>query len=104
MGDNIYYINNGHWKHVPSHHSLKDGSLNEKNIVRDTSKTSHVLIGSNFWYWGGEAVAIPPIHDVVKKGPSHRSNFDEDNIKDFLQWLNGLESKGLIGLPLEFPL
>ena len=104
MGDNIYHSIDGNWVHVDSHHSHVGGVQNSNNIVRDTSKTTNVLVANEFIYFGKEAIQIPQDHDVVKKGPSHRSNFDADEIHKFISWLNGLGVSGFQAVPLKFPL
>ena len=59
MGDNIYHHENGEWVQEDSHHSLKNGRPNDKNINRDT-KSSNVLISkNNWWYLGVNGIPLP---------------------------------------------
>ncbi len=52
-GDNIYHrdAKTLDWRQADSHHSLPDGSPNQKNIFHDT-QLNRVLIGEEFYYWG----------------------------------------------------
>lgn len=60
-GDNIYYNcpDTKQWLQADSHHSNKDGSINESNLKTDTSKTDAVLISEHFYYFGKDAPSIP---------------------------------------------
>lgn len=59
-GDNIYFKNpkDGIWFQENSHHSFQNGSINNRNLVRDT-KGKYVLIAEDFYYFGGDTVEIP---------------------------------------------
>ncbi|WP_265822644.1 Nmad2 family putative nucleotide modification protein [Geovibrio ferrireducens] len=57
-GDNIYFHNSGIWYQADSHHSNEDGTVNNKNLEKDTS-TDRVLISDNFFYFGEKGIAVP---------------------------------------------
>lgn len=88
VGDNIYHYDNESWSQADSHHSNSDGTLNESNMKNDT-QTDCVLISTNFYYFGAEALEIP--NEIIakigyKNGIGHR-NFDKHDCKDLLNWL-----------------
>lgn len=59
LGDNIYHRNTttGDWIQEDSHHSNRDGSMNNTNLKRDT-KSESVLISNLFFYFGSAAPSI----------------------------------------------
>ena len=105
-GDNIYHRNlkDGSWLQENSHHSLYSGLPNLSNVENDT-KTDRVLISKVFTYWGGNGPLIPQRFikekqtNILKRGPSHKCNFPEKFVNDFLRWYISLEETGLITLP-----
>ncbi|MCP4132739.1 MAG: hypothetical protein GY754_17370 [bacterium] len=91
-GDNIYYMKNDLWGQRKNiHHNMDD-------LEKDISG-KNVLICEKFWYFGGQAIEIPPIlQEVVKKGPGHKRIKTPEIIKEFHNWLLHLE-EGIHGTP-----
>lgn len=107
FGDNIYHRDDsGRWIQANSHHSLSNGLPNPGNIRHDT-KVNRVLIGFEFAYWGGSGPRIPsrfaksPIK-ICKSGPGHKSNFPDDVLGQFVEWINSLSVAGYLGAPKEY--
>lgn len=101
-GDNIYFRSrpNSNLEQLDSFHSHSDGSVNLDNLKRDTGRTQSVLIAKNFSYWGGSGPKLPiNLAEFVKKGPGHKSNFTQDNIKAFLAWISQYEERGFLKEP-----
>lgn len=110
FGDNIYHrdAETGEWVQANSLHSLADGSLNPRNLERDT-KSLNVLIGFEFAYWGGSGPVIPPQFrdfdgkDVCARTQGHRNRFAEALVEAFVEWLQSLDERGYIAQPLDWP-
>lgn len=108
VGDNIYYLNpiDNKWRQADSHHSMADGSLNEKNLSTDT-KSDKVLISRHFYYFGSAAPHVPA--DIVqqigfKNGIGHRV-YDSKKCKRLIDWLEGAfiaDLNQLQGDPFDF--
>ena len=105
FGDNIYHrsCENGPWHQADSHHSLSDGTSNEKNICHDT-KVDRVLIGSEFVYFGGSGPKIPPFQEtmVARPGVRYQCNFPEQVVRECIGWIRGLEDTGYCGAPMDW--
>ena len=110
FGDNIYSRDPGkkHWCQVNSHHSMKDGTPNDSNIVADTS-ADRVLISDDFVYWGGSGLQIPPkflnygpTHVSLLVGRNHKNNFPCAFVEEFVAWIRSLGVKGHMGEPLDW--
>ena len=110
FGDNIYFKDEEErWHQQNSHHSLADGSPNLHNIVRDT-KTSRVLLSTDFAYWGGSGPEIPQEfrnydgeYDICIKGQGHKCKFPDSLTRDFVAWFRSLNTNGFLGAPLDLP-
>ena len=107
-GDNIYSQQaNGVWSQADSHHSLEDGSPNQKNINHDT-KADRVLISNDYAYWGREKFPIPQaLKDDERlgnrlNGHGYRCNFSDKTVKSFTAWFDQLSEKGFLGDPLDW--
>lgn len=103
-GHNIYYFDErlNQLVQVNSHHSLDDGSTNEKNYARDT-KGLFVLISNNFWYFGEKAPVIPAeFRDCIKRGMGYKKINDESTINELIGWLSDNFDKGFNGRPIHF--
>lgn len=100
-GDNIYHRDGEpQFKQEDSFHSLEDGILSAGDLKRDTGKTEKVLVGQEFAYWGRKGLLLPPhLQFLVKKGPSHKSRFTDEQIEQFLTWLDGQPERGFRGEP-----
>lgn len=98
-GDNIYHSDgNGGWIQAQSHHSFEDGTPNQLNIDSDT-KTTRMLIGVEFAYWGGDGPVIPSKLRDMCGGRGHRCRFTISRRDKFLNWLSTLGDRGCQGLP-----
>lgn len=107
FGDNIYCKRrNSQWHQQDSHHSYKGGVPNPFNIENDT-KTDRVLISTDFAYWGGEGPKIPKKIRCnggidLCAGRNHKSRFPERLINNFVFWFRSLDSKGYLGVPIDW--
>ncbi|HWU18647.1 MAG TPA: hypothetical protein VN155_13285 [Devosia sp.] len=103
-GDNIYHRENGEIIQIDSFHSHPNGVPYPANIQRDTGKTTRILVGKRFAYYGIQARAIPDeFHGFIKKGPGHRSNFDPGAKHRFVEWLEADPARGFIDEPTDWP-
>jgi hypothetical protein len=107
FGDNIYHHNrNGAWMQADSHHSLKDGTPNQRNIDNDT-QSDGVLLSRRFAYWGSNAISIPA-HLLDRDGESllivrgYRRHFSDEFIAAFVSWFDGLQMQGYLGAPFRW--
>ena len=108
FGDNIYLKDlDGLWHQSDSHHSLIDGSQNERNVTRDT-ETDRVLIGCIYAYWGGTGPTIPaPFRnwqgrDICKTGPGHKCHFPRLMVDEFVAWFTHRGQFGYLSEPVEW--
>ena len=107
FGDNIYSQDvDGDWQQLDSHHSLRDGSPNPENVIRDTG-TNRLLLASEFTYFGADAPLLPePIRsrgpDGICCGRYHRVTFEQDSLDLFFDWYSGFGPAGRRGKPLEW--
>ncbi len=99
FGDNIYHRkSDGTWHQENSHHTNEDGSPIQENIDADTGTTDNVLIGSNFSYWGKDAVDLPPEFNALIVARAHKCEFSREFVDSFLVWYRG-QIKGQISTP-----
>jgi hypothetical protein len=97
-GDNIWHKDSpGKWQVVPG--ALHD-SRHEK---RDTSGEC-VLISTEFFYFGRNAIAIDPqFSGILAKTQGHRNTRDVKTIERFWNWLTERRRKsGRLGDPSDF--
>lgn len=98
-GDNIYHHLDGEWIQEYSHHSKEDGSINYINLNRDT-KTDRVLIATEFYYFGSNAVDIPEdFADMKWKYRQHGVPDDEKKINEFIAYIRENYTVGRHGIP-----
>lgn len=103
-GDNIYRRENGEICQIDSFHSQPNGVSDAANVQRDTGKTTRILIGERFAYYGIQARTIPEeFQGFIKKGPGHRSNFDPEPKLQFIKWLESDPARGFIDEPTDWP-
>jgi hypothetical protein len=108
FGDNIYSrpTEGRPWEQLDSHHSFPDGRPNPSNIQNDT-QTNRVLVAQEFVYWGGSGPQIPEKFrnwggcDICAKR-AHRSNFPEEMLDKFLEWVRSLGGNGFMAEPLDW--
>jgi len=98
-GDNIYHHIDGKWMQEPSHHSKVDGSINMLNLNKDTG-TDRVLISTNFYYFGNNAITVPGEYEnLIKKGRNHKINYDIEQIECFIEYVTDHYEIGIHGTP-----
>jgi len=91
-GDNIYYKKDGEFVQLQNNHH------SEKDIEHDT-KADRVLVGSLFWYFGGEAPEMPSkFYPLIKTGPSHKKITNTTLVKDLADWLHSKYRPGALGI------
>lgn len=95
-GDNIYYTND-------KEDIIQRKSYHiEKDMERDLSVDS-ILVSSYYYYFGKNGVVIPDNFKVIiKNGPGHKCNFDQDFIISFVTWLQNRFPVGLQGEPFDY--
>lgn len=102
-GDNIYHknLNTGKFIQENSHHSLKNGLVNEINYKRDLSG-NYVLISKNYWYFGEDAILIPDkLKGIIHTGRSYSKKENKLLIDNFITWIKQKDQK-TIGKPKLF--
>ena len=102
-GDNIYYTKDGEVRQIDSFHSNEDGTMNEKNIERDTGLTKNVLVANKYSYFGTQAIEIPEELDFL--GDIHRGykcHFSNDQVIEVKNWLKCNTAQGYIAEPLKW--
>ena len=57
------------------------------------------LASRYFYYFGANAIDIPKVFDLEKKGPGFRSHFDPADVRRFLEWLERTCKPGKHGEP-----
>ena len=100
-GDNIYHRDaDGVFQQEDSFHSMEDGSVSLGDLKRDTGTTDRVLLGREFAFWGRSGIKLPDsLLYLVKKGPSHKSNFSKEQVQLFQAWLEGHPERGYLDEP-----
>ncbi len=98
-GDNIYHHLGDMWIQEPSHHSNIDGSINYINLNKDT-QTDNVLISTNFFYFGNNAIDVPEEFEPLKwSGRNHKVCDNVDLIEKFLGFVCQNYYRGIHGIP-----
>lgn len=66
------------------------------------------LLSYHYFYFGENAITFPDkfknhnTFPLEKKGPNYKSNFDENYIHEFLEWLHSKYSPGIKGNPCSY--
>lgn len=110
-GDNIYYrsADDTQWCQRDSFHANPDGSAREDHVRRDTG-TDRILVGQDFYYFGGEGPEIPEHfrdpgrYDICRKVRRRKPCREDEFILEFEAWLLTLGDRGFRGRPLEWVL
>lgn len=103
-GDNIYHRVAGELVQEDSFHSQPHGVIDLPNFNRDTNRTTRVLVGRDFAYYGADPRMMPPEYDdFIRKGQGHLSRFDAARLAAFLEWLLGDARRGLLAEPSDWP-
>ena len=106
FGDNIYHKGTAGWVQANSRHSNVDGSPNHDHIKKDTS-APRVLIGTEFFYWGGTGPKIPKKfrdwhgHDICQKR-AIKFKFPNTMVEAFVAWIKSRVGSGYLGDPACF--
>lgn len=94
--DNIYYKNNDIW-------IQKKNPFHGKNDMKHDLNGLYVLISNDFYYFGKKAITIPSeFKELIKRGPGHKSNFQDEFIDKFIKWLEKEQSNGMYANPYDF--
>lgn len=110
LGDNIYSRagEESPWFQMDSHHSYPDGSPNQSNVEKDTSKNK-VLASERFLYFGSQAPEVPSqiLQSMgYSNGRGHRV-FSTNKAVDLLEWFEkACEGRVgcMVGEPFDFRL
>jgi hypothetical protein len=63
----------------------------------------YVLVSEHFYYFGKDAIDVPEeFSSIIKKGPGHKSNFNESLINEFIAWLRENYIPGKTSDPFNF--
>jgi len=98
LGDNIWHRDvSGNWCCAPG--ALHD----ERNRNRDL-RGRNVLISSEFFYFGRDAIHIPDeFRSLIASTHGHKNNYDAHLITRFWEWIDDSAPKpGRIGTPFYF--
>lgn len=102
FGDNIYHHDaDDTWLQADSHHSLKNGNPNARNISNDT-KSQGVLIGWRFAYWGSEAIDVPFDFQSIFINRGYKSAFSNEFVAEFAVWFEALSVQGYQAAPFRW--
>ena len=88
-------------------HSYKNGIPNLENIEHDT-KVARVLIGDEFYYWGGSGPVIPDEFrkyrecNVCCSRREYKCRFPPSLVGSFIEWIRTRKDRGYINDPAEF--
>jgi hypothetical protein len=94
--DNIYYLENGSWKQ-------KENNFHYESDIKHDLSGLYVLVSSKYHYFGKNAVKIPAeFRGIIKKGPGHKSNFNNELIASFIDWLEKNYGNGMHSKPYDF--
>ena len=101
VGDNIYHRDTaGGWQQARSQHSHENGQQ-DRQLTRIDTNGENVLIGRDFIYWGGDGPPLPYNLEGLIVKRKHRSKSNEILIPDFIEWFEGQNERGCLGLPTE---
>lgn len=91
VGDNIYHFDTqaNEWRQADSHHSHDDGSPNPKNVSTDT-KSEHVLISKQFFYFGEKAPLVPSslLNSIGYSNNRNHRVFEPRTANILVEWIN----------------
>ena len=99
-GDNIYYWNS------ESGEFVQEGNNCYEHSCEDDLKADSVLISDDFIYWGGDGPPMPefPGDSLVHTGRHYKCQFSPLAVEAFVQWMKGLEERGVHGNPADWRL
>jgi hypothetical protein len=94
VGDNIWHRGpDGKWRVV-------FGALHDESQRKRDTSGENVLIATEFYYFGREAIAIPKrFACILATTQGHKNTYGEDVISDFWNWLGSrAPRRGRLGL------
>ncbi len=114
-GDNFYYRNEG----GQLCHSNETDMHDWDEVIRKDIYGDRVFISKNFLYFGRSAIKVPSDTEWSNKlqvkvsrdltqgiqyiyGGNGKVNWDDSDIRGFLDWFTDYQGKGLIDMPLQF--
>lgn len=104
VGDNIYYRDTDGTirQRFPSAHSYEDRE-NPKTKKHDWSGRNVLISKSgSYYYFGRGALRLPKeLQCLVKKGPAHKCNFQNEVTERFLAWIKK-RKPGIHGKPCNY--
>ena len=98
LGDSIYDFEGSSPK-------LRKSVHDDGNIKTDLGGKS-VLLSKHFYYFGHNAIDLDDrFEKIIHQQSGHKSNANQDNFEEFVEWIDGLELKvgQLYGWP-DFPI
>ncbi|MDP2905603.1 MAG: hypothetical protein Q8O22_04810 [Candidatus Omnitrophota bacterium] len=96
-GDNIFY------KGENSGYILRKSLHNTEEQKRTDLSADSVLVADWYFYFGKNGCLIPAeFRAVIKKGPAHKCNFDQNFSSRFIKWLEENFQRGLQGEPFDY--
>ncbi len=95
VGDNIYRRNpDKSWQQLDGPHMIENA---EKDL-----RGKNVLVADQFYYFGSNAVALPPsFQKLIHSNQGHRNQFPDDLVRRFVQWLEREHVPGVHGEPTD---
>lgn len=112
-GDNIYHHDESKenpstedWIQEDSAHSFENGKLNKNHRRVDVGHGQNVLIATEFYYWGENAIPIPKhLLDVCHQGRGMKYNIIPMELREkFIKWLQKKYKPGIYGKPTNWRL
>jgi hypothetical protein len=95
VGDNMYYKDqDGKWvQHRTIQHQASE-------IIKRDLRHPFVFIAEYFFYFGGEAIAIPAEYQgLLRKGRGCKLSYDSEVVNGFLGWIKKDYHPGILGDP-----
>ena len=71
------------------------------NARTEEAKSNRVLISNDFVYWGGDGPSLPQGLTDLIVGRGHKCNFPPEVVGAFVQWFEGQQDRGCMGIPFE---
>jgi hypothetical protein len=100
-GDNIYVPRaDGSFRQLPSRHSSGKGEDEEQK--RHDLGGEHVLVSSDFKYFGSKSVDLPACFGALIPGRGHKCRFPDELVTRFLDYVSQF-SNGIHAAPTKWP-
>ena len=96
-GDNIYHHAGYKWVQEYSRFCVPDEEMNRMNLKRAT-QTNRVLIGEEFYYFGNEAIDLPPQAEGLKARSDGYTIYSEQGVIEILvEYVRKNYKRGILG-------